>query len=173
MLALSRKVAPECSGHVVDPRSDGGPAQQTASADGVDTTQECGLIVKEIAAQVFITNFVKTACHGEDSDRCTGMYVDMFFARLEGRYPLADWRAISSECRAHPAECKSHETIELWALESHNTSVARWANSVEASLTAAEQERAYQEEIDTLEKLTLGAVAFVRGYLGATYPETK
>lgn len=105
---------------------------------------QCGLILNEITAPEYMATFTSQVCGGVDDDACKTRHHDMFVARVEERYPYADYDAVARHCKAWPLKCQSARDLELNVLISHNRGVSYAANQRLAELQAQEQQ-AYEQ----------------------------
>ncbi len=140
------------------------------------TRQGCGLITVEVTSEEFGEAFLRNACGGEDGPECAAVYSDMFFARLQERFTMADWQWVVNKCKAYPVECKSFERIELWAMESHNDQVLAWARAAVRNTNAsyaAEYERAYLAEQERRRARAEAISAGVNAFLSAGQPSVR
>jgi hypothetical protein len=151
--ALRKLITASCS---EDKASQDSPSMRRVRYGDTVLVQACGMITVEVLAEVKVQQFTGEVCGGQDGPECGAKLWDMFIARLGERYVFADWKKVTTKCRAHPIECKTWSSIELWAMDSHNDGVKQWA-SEEFDETnkryAAEFERAYAEESERRQRI--------------------
>lgn len=138
-------------------------AQSTVvpTCDGQETSpsfrgsKPCGLVAAEVFETDFVQVFIAQVCGGALDDVCESKHRSMFLARIEERYPYADYGAVDRHCEAWPLKCQNDRDLELIVLVSHNDGVRAEADRRLAQIDADEAraiDRAERRERERLEQ---------------------